>query len=370
MTKILVTGGMGFIGSHTVDKLIQKGYDVRVLDNLEKQVHLGKKPNYLNDRAEYIIGDIRRASDWKKALDGVENVIHLAAAVGVGQSFWQPKKYFEVNATGTAILYEILTKNKKIKNNIKKIVVASSKSIYGEGAYRCKIHGLVYPNLRSIEQMKNKEWEVRCPECLNQIEPTAIIESKSAQNLNPYALSKYCTERLAIDYSYSLNIPTVAFRYFNVYGPRQSLSNPYTGILAIFLSKIKNNKAPIIFEDGKQLRDFVYVEDIAEFNLKALERGEGVYNLGTGKTNSLISLAEEIKKQFNSNIELNVTGEFRPGDNRHDFADISKLEKDFGKYSFTDISSGMKKLIEFGKLSDAVDFSNKSEKERKKYLNN
>ncbi len=368
MTKVLVTGGMGFIGSHTVDKLLEKGYEVRVLDNLEEQVHLGKKPDYLNNKAEYIIGDVRRAADWKKALENVEYVIHLAAAVGVGQSFWQPKKYFEVNATGTAILYEILTKNKKIKNNIKKIIVASSKSIYGEGAYNCKIHGLVYPSVRSVEQMNNKEWEIKCSECLSPVEPIGILESKPAQNLNPYALSKYCTERLAVDYSYSLNIPTVAFRYFNVYGPRQSLSNPYTGILAMFLSRIKNNKPPIIFEDGRQLRDFVYVEDVAEFNLKALEKGEGVYNLGTEKTNSLISLAEEIKKQFNSDVGLNITGEFRPGDNRHDFANISKLTNDFGRYNFRDIKKGMESLIEFGKRNDAVDFSKKSEEERKKYL--
>lgn len=368
MNKILVTGGMGFIGSHTVDKLIDKGYEVRVLDNLEEQVHLGKKPDYLNQKAEYIIGDVRKSADWKKALENVEYVIHLAAAVGVGQSFWQPKKYMEVNATGTAILYEILTKNKKIKDNIKKIVVASSKSIYGEGAYRCKVHGLIHPPVRSLEQMKDNKWEVKCQECSSSVEPTGIFESKPAQNLNPYALSKYCTERLAIDYSYSLSIPTVAFRYFNVYGPRQSLSNPYTGILAMFLSRVKNDKPPIIFEDGKQLRDFIYVEDIAEFNLKALENGEGVYNLGTGKTNSLISLAEEIKKQFNSDVELNITGEFRPGDNRHDFANISKLTKDFGSYNFKDISKGMESLIEFGKQAEAIDFSKKSEQERKKYI--
>ena len=222
--------------------------------------------------------------------------------------------------------------------------------------------------MRDIVQMKQKDWEVKCHECSNSVEPVGIIESKPAQNLNPYALSKYCTERLAVDYSYSLDIPTVAFRYFNVYGPRQSLSNPYTGILAIFLSRIKNNKSPIIFEDGKQLRDFVYVEDIARFNIMALEKGNGVYNLGTGKTSSLITLAEEIKKQFNKNIEMDITGEFRPGDNRHDFANISKLNKDFGSYSFVSIENGLKKLIEFGKFSDAIDLSKKSEHERKKYI--
>ncbi|MFH1328187.1 MAG: SDR family NAD(P)-dependent oxidoreductase [Candidatus Bathyarchaeota archaeon] len=232
--KVLVTGGAGFIGSHTTDLLIKKGYDVTVLDNLEHQVHMGKKPDYLNPKAHYIWGNIQKKADWRKALANIDVVIHLAAMVGVGQSMYQPNRYLEVNTIGTANLYETLLESPHLKKKIKRIIVASSKSIYGEGAYKCMKCGIVYPPLRSSTQLEKRDWEVHCQICNRHVKPTGTTEEKPAQNLSVYALSKYDCERIALDYSFALQIPTIAFRYFNVYGPRQSLNNPYTGLIAIY----------------------------------------------------------------------------------------------------------------------------------------
>lgn len=226
MTTVLVTGGRGFIGSHTVDELLKEGYRVRSLDNLEPQVHAGQRPVRLPKGVDDLRGDIRNPKHWRKALVGVDYVVHLAASVGVAQSFWQARKYISVNSAGTATLFELLTRERGLRRSVQKVVVASSKSLYGEGAYRCRTHGEVYPGVRPVAQLRRKEWEVRCPRCDRNVSPVAIREEKPPQNLSPYALSKYDAERLAMNYSYALGLPVVAFRYFNVYGPRQSLSNP------------------------------------------------------------------------------------------------------------------------------------------------
>jgi len=364
-----VTGGAGFIGSHTVDMLVDKGYEVTVLDNLEPQVHGRQKPKYLNPKARYIFGDIRNRSAWVKALNGVEGIIHLAASVGVGQSTYMPVKYLRTNTIGTSILYDILLKNKALRKRIKKIVVASSKSIYGEGAYYCKKDGVVYPPLRSIEQLKNKDWEVHCPICGEYVTPIGIKEDKPPQNLSTYALSKYDTERLAVNYGITLDVPTVAFRYFNVYGPRQSLSNPYTGVIAIFLSRIKNKKEPVLFEDGMQQRDFIYVNDIAAANVIGIEsKVSGVYNVGTGKPTSLIQMISKIEELLDVKIEPKITGEFRFGDNRHDFADITKARKELKFSPKWPLEKGLKELIDWSAEEEAKDRFDKAERERKKYL--
>lgn len=368
--KVLVTGGAGFIGGHTVDLLIEMGYEVRVLDNLEPQVHSGKKPNYLNLDAEFIMGDITKKEDWLKALKNIEAVIHLAAMVGVGQSMYQQVRYLSTNTIGTAKFYELLANNPEIRKNIQKIVVASSKSIYGEGAYKCETHGTVYPGLRPIEQLKRKDWEVRCPICNEYVIPVAITEEKPPQNLSVYALSKYDTERMALIYGHAFQIPTVVFRYFNVYGPRQSLNNPYTGVCAIFLSRIKNNNPPIVFEDGKQLRDFIYVEDIARANLLALEKAKktDVYNVGTGNATSLLKIIKIMVDIMDVNIQPNITEEFRIGDNRHDFSDITKIRKDLRFEPRVSLKEGFKKLVEWSESEEAVDKFEIAERERKKFL--
>lgn len=368
MEKVLVTGGLGFIGSHTVDELIKRGYEVKVLDNLEYQVHGGIIPKYKNEDALYIHGDIRHRKSWISALQDVDYIIHMAGSVGIGQSFWESKKYVDTNVSGTALLYELLTKNVNLRKRINKIVVASSKSLYGEGSYMCENHGLQAPDVRPIAQLKRKEWEVKCPICGSDMVATGVKESKYPQNLNPYSLSKYATERLAMDYSYSLGIPTVAFRYFNIYGERQSLSNPYTGVMAIFISRIKNNNSPFLFEDGKQLRDYIYVKDVAKFNVDALNKGNGVYNLGTGTAFSLLGIVKMLNNALGTNIHPTVSNEFRPGDNRHDFADISTLFRDFEKRKFTPLEKGIKILAKWSENIDSVDRFEKEEKERKKFM--
>lgn len=371
MTRVLVTGGMGFIGSYTVDELVSRGYDVTILDNLERQVHRsGKKPDFANRKARYYGGDIRSVKSWEKALKNTDYVIHLAGCVGVGQSFWQARKYLDVNVIGTASMFELLLKEPKMKRNVKKIVVASSKSLYGEGSYLCATDGKVNPMTRQVEQLKRKEWEVKCPTCSNEMKPTGITEDKPPQNTSPYALSKYATEVLALDYSFATEIPCVAFRYFNVYGPRQSLSNPYTGVIALFLSRIKNHKPPLVFEDGNQLRDFVYVEDVARLNADALQNQNalGVYNLGSGRPSSLLDVFKILKRLQDSSVEPNLLGEFRPGDNRHDYAENSKLRRAFPNLKFMEIDEGLRKLIDWAKDAQALDLFEKEEKERRKYL--
>ena len=368
MSKVLVTGGSGFIGSYTVDELISQGYEVVIMDSYERQVHRGTVPTYENKKAGYVRGDVRYREHWAKALKGCEYIIHLAAAVGVGQSFWQSRKYFSVNTVGTSTLYHMLIHDKVLSSKIKKIVVASSKSIYGEGAYSCQNHGLVYPNSRSTDQLKKHNWEVECPICGNNTVPVATTEEKPPQNLSRYALSKYDSERISIDYSELLGIPTVAFRYFNAYGPRQSLNNPYTGVLAIFMSRLKNGHPPLVFEDGKQMRDFINVKDIAKINVKALERGNGVYNVGTGKAVSLLESIRSISDFMSTDIEPIITEDYRSGDNRHDFADVSKLISDFGYYNFQEFSKGVQELVEWGSNINSIDLVDKAEKERKSYM--
>lgn len=370
MEKILVTGGLGFIGSHTVDRLIETGYHVRILDNLEMQVHARSIPNYINRDAEFVRGDIRFRKHWLKALDGVDGIIHLAGAVGISQSFWEAKKYVDINVGGTTLLYEIMTKEKTIRNRIEKIVVASSKSLYGEGSYRCSEHGLQAPNVRSIDQLEKKEWEVKCPICNAVMSPVGVKEDKPAQNLNPYSLSKYATERLAMDFSYALGIPTVAFRYFNAYGERQSLNNPYTGVMAIFLSRLKNRNSPLLFEDGNQLRDYIHVSDVARLNVNALTLGNGVYNLGTGKPSSLLEIVSLLNNKLGTSIAPKIPGMFRVGDNRHDYADMTKLKKDFGTIDFVTLEEGISRLCKWAERSKAIDKFEKAEKERKRYLEN
>jgi dTDP-L-rhamnose 4-epimerase len=368
MTRVLVTGGLGFIGSHTVDALVETGYDVNVIDNLERQVHLGKVPHFRNKKAKYIKGDIRYRKTWLNALNGIDYVIHLAGAVGIGQSFWQARKYLDANAGATATMFEVLLKNKNVARNIKKITVASSKSIYGEGAYRCRKHGVFYPLPRTVEQLGKGIWEIFCPTCGEISDPEPVSEDKPPQNLNPYSLSKYATEKLALDYSDILQIPTVALRYFNVYGPRQSLSNPYTGVVAIFLSRLKNRNPPYIFEDGQQKRDYIFVSDVAKINRISLEKGSGSYNVGTGKPTSLLQVVDNLSSEISSSVVPTISGEFRPGDNRHDFANVTRLKQDFGISDFISFKKGIHELVIESAETEANDYFDRQERERKMYL--
>jgi len=352
--KILVTGGAGFIGSHLVDKLVEMGHDVVVIDNLEPQVHQGKQPSYLNSKAEYIFKDVKDGKTLTSLLKDVEVIFHQAAAVGVGQSMYEIEKYVDANVMGTAKLLDVLV-NKE--NSVKKLIVASSMSIYGEGAYECGDCGIVYPELRPDEQMKKREWEMKCPECGEIVKPLPTKENKPLKPTSVYAVSKRDQEELCLAVGRAYGIATVALRYFNVYGPRQSLSNPYTGVCAIFSSRIKNNNPPLIFEDGLQTRDFIYVDDIVQANILAMEKSQANYkalNVGTGKKTSILEVANVLAKLYGKNIEPEVVNKYRAGDIRHCFADITEIQKIGFCPKFT-FEEGMKKLVEWGKQAEAVD---------------
>ena len=355
--RVLVTGGAGFIGSHTVDLLMKNGFDVRILDNLENQIHSNKKPDYVNPSVEFLLGDILDIDVWHKALKGTTSIIHLAALTGIGQSMYQPSRYSLTNMVGTAKLYEALVNNPEISRNIRRIIVASSKTVYGEGSYKCINHGPFHPKPRLDEQLQNQDWDVHCPLCGENAQPIGIKEEKPAQNLSIYALSKFSTETLALIYGNLLGIPTTVFRYFSGYGPRQSLNNPYTGVCSIFLCRVRNNKPPIVYEDGKQTRDFVFVKDIARANLLALKKATrtDIYNIGTGCPLSILAIAETIRDILGVNIDPIVTQQYRAGDTRHDFADITKAQKELGFNPEWSFKEGLEELIKWGETHEAID---------------
>lgn len=328
--KVLVTGGAGFIGSHLVDDLLNHGYSVRVLDNLSEQVHGSDKrpPDYLDKSAEFILGDVRNPHDVQKALKNVDIVVHFAASVGVGQSMYQIRDYMDVNTLGTSVLLEQL-----INKPVEKLLVASSMSIYGEGYYK-KADGTItegYP--RSVEQLKANIWELT-DSFNNILEPVATNEQKTPALASVYALSKYDQEQLCLMIGRAYQIPVTALRFFNVYGIRQSLSNPYTGVLAIFASRLLNNKAPLIFEDGLQKRDFVSVYDIARACRLALETpaaADNIFNIGSGNAYTVNEIADQLAYVMGkASLKPEITYKYRAGDIRHCFSDISKAKKILG----------------------------------------
>ncbi len=363
MEKILVTGGAGFIGSHLVDALVNNKYDVRVLDMFEEQVHQGRKPDYLNKKCEYIEGDVRNPKDLKKAIDGVEVVFHLAAQVGVGQSMYQIEKYVDHNTRGTAILMEYIVSN-RAKLNIRKVVVASSMSIYGEGQYACDRCGKFEPIERSAEDLKSRRWEYFCPNCRTELKPVATGEEKTLRSNSIYAISKKDQEEIVLNLGKAYKIPSVALRFFNVYGPRQSLSNPYTGVCAIFQSRIKNDNPALIYEDGLQTRDFVSVKDIAAANILVMNSPKADYqyfNVGSGRPVSIIEIAKTLSRLYGKEPKITVKNEYRIGDIRHCFADISKI-KAIGFKPAVSFEDGMKEMVEWGKMASSVDRVNEADK--------
>lgn len=354
--KILVTGGAGFIGSHLVDGLIEKGYEVRVLDNLYPQIHPnGKLPAYFNKKAQFIKGDVTERKDWIKALDGVDAIFHLAAAVGVGQSMYEVEHYVKVNSLGTALLLDILA-NKK--HTVKKMVVAASMSSYGEGTYRCSRCGLVRPPLRDEEQLKKKDFNVYCPNCKTKVSPVPTGEDFK-QNCNSiYAIGKKNQEEMVLNIGTAYGIPAVALRYFNVYGTRQSLSNPYNGVVAIFMSRIKNNKSPIINEDGLQTRDFIHIKDVTAANIEALENDRAnfeVFNVGSGRPTGINEIAKLLAKIYKSDVKADITQKTRKLDVRHCYADIRKIRKLVGWEPKMDLEDGLREVVEWARKEQSED---------------
>ena len=345
MKNVLVTGGAGFIGSNVALKLLSKGYNVTVLDNLSKQIH-GEIPEetsplYLSikDKVHFIKGSVTSREDWLKALDGQDAVIHLAAETGTGQSMYEIEKYVGTNIGGTAMLLDILTNT---KHHVKRVLVAESRAIYGEGKYLCPICGVVYPMDRQDVDMSKGDFECKCPKCGGEVKLVATTEDSSIHPSSVYGIAKQVQGQLVHLVCPTIGVESVSFRYQNVYGPGQSLSNPYTGILSIFSTRIKNGNGINIFEDGKETRDFVYIDDVVDATILGLEVPEAngyVFNVGTGVATNVLTVANTLCEKYGINVPITVSGNYRLGDIRHNYADISLARNILGfepKWSFSD----------------------------------
>jgi dTDP-L-rhamnose 4-epimerase len=345
--QVLITGGAGFIGSHLADELIASGYRVRALDALLPQVHgeSRTRPAYLHPEVELMVGDVRDREAVREALEGVDAVYHFAAAVGVGQSMYEVAHYTSVNNLGTAVLMEAL-----IERPVQRLVVASSMSVYGEGLFRTPDGRLVPGTDRTLEQLQSGDWELRGAND-EVLAPLPTPETKTPALSSVYALSKYDQERLCLITGRAYNIPTVALRFFNVYGPRQALSNPYTGVLAIFASRLMNGNAPLIFEDGLQQRDFVNVHDVARACRLAMEVRDAaghVLNIGSGQAVTVRDVAKAIGEVMGKpHIRPAVTGKYRMGDIRHCFADITQACKVLGYEPQVEFQQGLAELAQW-----------------------
>jgi dTDP-L-rhamnose 4-epimerase len=353
--RVLITGGAGFVGSHLADALLRQGHKVRVFDNLTPQVHPDGWPEYLSKDAESFQGDMRNPEAVKRAVSGVEIIFHCAAAVGVGQSMYEISHYMGSNTQGTANLLQALLETKL---KLEKLIVASSMSIYGEGKYVCNEHGEVAPPPRTSEQLKTKQWEMLCPVCQSVLKPIATDESKPLQCTSIYALSKKDQEEMALLFGRTYELPVIALRYFNIYGTRQALSNPYTGVAAIFASRLLNRRAPLVFEDARQMRDFVSVHDVVQANLLAMQRtaGDGMaLNIGSGHPIMIGDLAQELTRCLGVPIPAEITGKYRAGDIRHCFADISAAKRVLGYKPKYRLANGIAELVDWLRSQTAVD---------------
>jgi dTDP-L-rhamnose 4-epimerase len=345
-SQILITGGAGFIGSHLANELLSNGYRVRILDNLCPQVHGPgqRRPAYLSADAELQVGDVRDVAAVAKALRGVSAVYHFVAAVGVGQSMYEIAEYTSINNLGTAVLMEAL-----LKSQVERLMVASSMSLYGEGPYRNGAGEVVTEIARSPAQLRSQDWEPR-DVAGNPLTPLPTPETKAPSLNSVYALSKFDQEQMCLMIGRAYNIPAVALRFFNIYGPYQALSNPYTGVLAIFAARLLNNRPPLINEDGYQKRDFVSVYDVARACRLALEvpEAEGqVFNVASGNQYTIRELAQRMASALGKDIEPEITEKFRAGDIRHCFADISRAWKVLGYEPRVELEEGLMNLAEW-----------------------
>ena len=318
----LVTGGAGLIGSHIVDAALAAGWDVRILDNLQRQTHRHGKPAWVPSTAEFVQGDVRNRRTWERALDGIDVVFHEAAYGG-----YMPEiaKFIDSNGVGTALLLETI-RDQNLP--VRKVVVASSQAVYNEGAYRCPEHGPFYGTTRSVEQLARGDWAMHCPQCGQPATPIPTDEGAPTGGENVYAISKMIQERLVVSWGRATGIPAVALRYSCTYGPRQSLFNPYTGVIAIFCTRLVNDLAPIVYEDGGQMRDLIYVEDVARANLLVAndERADGrVFNVGTGQAAEIGALAALLADKLGKEIAPEIPGEFRPGEMRALISDGERI---------------------------------------------
>jgi dTDP-L-rhamnose 4-epimerase len=357
--SVLVTGGAGYIGSHLVDRLVADGYDVTVLDNLEPQVHrTGAWPSYANARARYVRGDVRDRAVFEPLVLAADAVVHFAAAVSIGQSMYEIDRYVDVNTRGTALLLDILVNR---QHHVEKMLVASSIGVYGEGAYRCATCGPVAPGIRSAEQLAARDWEQHCPSCGAHVASVPTPEDKPLYRDNIYSMTKYHQEEMVLLIGKTYGIPAVAPRFFNVYGPRQSLSNPYAGVAAIWLSRLLNDKPPTVFEDGGQLRDFVSIHDVVDCLMLMIETPGADYlpvNVGSGQTVTILEIARLLARILGKSTEPEVTQIGRVFDIRHNTADITRARQTLGYSPRVSLQQGFTELVEWARTTPdvAVDF--------------
>lgn len=353
MERVLITGGAGFIGSRTALKLVSMGYNVTVLDNLSTQIHSEHpESSYLyqsiKDKVHFVRGDVRDRSVWQNVIPNHHYIIHLAAETGTGQSMYQIEKYMDVNCGGTANMLDVLANT---SHQVKKVIVASSRAIYGEGKYFCETHGVVYPEKRKADQLSSGNFEVVCPICHGQVELMATDEDSKIQPESIYGITKNTQEQMVLVSCQSLGVSAVALRYQNVYGPGQSLSNPYTGILSIFSTRILNGNGINIFEDGQESRDFIYIDDVVDATILTLQKDTKsnaiALNVGSGVSTTVDYIARKLKESYNSDIPLSISGDYRLGDIRHNKADISNIQQLLGFSPKVSIEQGLKLFVEW-----------------------
>ncbi|MBT4792553.1 MAG: NAD-dependent epimerase/dehydratase family protein [Halobacteriovoraceae bacterium] len=372
MKKILITGGLGFIAQHLTQDLLDNDYEVVLYDNLSPQVH-GPIPHINfkcldHENVEFIRGDVRSYKDLLKAMNGVDCIIHLASETGTGQSMYEITKYNDVNTLGTANLLEILTNE---KHNIQKLILSSSRAIYGEGSYHCDKCGTVSPSSRSSTQLQAKKWTPTCPTCDANITAIATKEDSNILPASIYAATKFAQEDLVRITCTSLGIDAITFRFQNVYGEGQSLQNPYTGILSIFSTRIRRNMDLPIYEDGAESRDFIHVSDIAKavrLGVQSKLKGYNVYNVGSGHGISVLDIAQKLVQVFKGNITPHISGEYRLGDIRHCYADLTRIKKDLEFSPQVSIDEGLERFAKWVLAEplpeDKLDLATKELKEK------
>jgi dTDP-L-rhamnose 4-epimerase len=361
--NVLVTGGAGFIGAHLVRRLLADGEAVTVYDNLDPQVHGPKARPARAPRLRTVVADVRDRAALAREVKRADAVVHLAAAVGVGQSQYKIRHFVDVNLNGTATLLDILAND---PHKVRRIVVAGSMSSYGEGPYHCAKCGRVRPTLRSDADMRRGKWEPFCPTCSGKLRALPTHESDRFLSTSVYAVTKMAQEELVLNYGIAYGVPAVALRFFNVFGPGQSLSNPYTGAAAIFMSRLKNNRPPMIYEDGLQSRDFVSVHDVVQAIGLALKRKIGerrIFNVGTGIPTSILAVAERLADVCGADVKPRVVRKFRTGDIRHCYADIDAIRKFLGYKPQIDFTDGLRELVDWAESTEARDTFDQANRE-------
>ncbi len=360
--RVLITGGAGFIGSHLADRLLARGDRVRILDNLEPQIHPHGKPDYVPAQAEFIHGDVRDRNAFARALESVDAVIHLAAAVGTGQSMYQIRKYADVNVGGLSTLLDILAETQARP----KVIFPGSATSYGECAHRCPEHGVFFPELRPLAQLQQRQWDVLCPQCHATCDPVPIPEHQPLRPKFVYGIHKKVSEELLHAVGEAYDIPYTILRFFNVYGPRQSLSNPYTGVIPIFSSRIQSGKPPVVIEDGNESRDFVWVQDVVSALQLAVDNDAAnrqTFNVGTGERTRIVDIAHLLLQLHASSLQPDINHEFRKHDFRHSVADISAIQKTLGYRPTVRFADGMRELFSWMQKQESVDFFDRAYRE-------